>query len=406
VLIAAHRIEILEQAKSTLSNFLPTLNGIQFSMVQSMQRSAKHIPPHDILICDECHIGNFRNVLESPLISKHVLGVTATPLAASSKNPLNKTFQSVIAPVQIRELIESGYLAEPVYHVAEMDEAQLIKVNGEFSASSQRKALKSVFDNLSEAIRNRVGKTIVFCPDIETTVQLAEEHSAMYVHSKQTQLERNTTVSQFKALSDAVIFNCGILTAGFDAPDIQTVIIYRATTSLPLWLQMCGRGSRPAFPEFHVWDLGNNIRRLGSWHMDRDWAKIFHSQGKKKAEIGAAPYKNCEKCGALNNALAKICDVCKTPFPVAEQIEIQGKIEKIRYGDVPQHLDKPITTMSLSELIERAKIGSKHSQREYNPDWIARILVERKDYAAMHQLAKLKGYKPGWINLKFKQFTK
>jgi ERCC4-related helicase len=405
VLIAAHRIEIIEQARNTLSRFLPNLNGIHFSMVQAMQRNARHIPPHDLLICDECHIGNFRNVLLSPLISKHVIGVTATPISASNKTPLRETFTNVIAPVQINELIEKRYLAEPIYHVAKMDESELIKVNGEFSASSQRKALKSVFDNLSEAIQNRVGKTIVFCPDIETTVTMANQYGAMFVHSKQTAAARNITVQAYLKSYDNVIFNCGILTAGFDCPEIQTVIVYRATTSLPLWLQMCGRGSRPAYPEFHIWDLGNNVRRLGSWHMDRDWSRLFYSQGLKKTEQGA-PYKSCPKCEALCNASAKFCDVCKAPFPEPERIELSGEIETIRYGEIPKHLDKPVSTMTLPELIERAQIGSGRFQRPYNPDWIARILAERGDTKGLYQFAREKGYKSGWVSIKLRQFSK
>lgn len=405
VLIAAHRIEILTQAKNTLSRFLPNLNGINFSMVQSMQRSAKHIPPHDILICDECHIGNFRNVLSSPLVSKYVLGVTATPISASNKNPLRDIFNSVVAPVQINDLIADGYLAEPIYHIAELDESELVKINGEFSASSQRKALKSVYKNLDDAIKNRVGKTIVFCSDIETTVQIAEQYGAMYVHSKQLTAQRSTTITAYLNTQNAVIFNCGILTAGFDDPSIQTVIIYRATTSLALWLQMCGRGSRPEYPEFHIWDLGGNVRRLGSWHMDRNWQRIFSTQGLKQS-IGGAPYKSCPKCEALCNASAKFCDVCKAEFPEPERIEIEGSITTIRYGDIPAHLDKPVMTMNIDELIERMQIGSGRNQRPYHPDWAARILAERGDTTGVFQLAQKLGYKREWAGLKLRQFSK
>jgi superfamily II DNA or RNA helicase len=254
-------------------------------------------------------------------------------------------------------------------------------------------------------MRNRVGKTIVFCPDIETTVTLAEQYNALYVHSKQTHTTRNQTIQQYLNSTDAAIFNCGILTAGFDDPAIQTVIVYRATTSLPLWLQMCGRGSRPEFPEFQIWDLGNNVSRLGSWHMDRNWQSLFDNQGKRKSESGA-PYKSCPKCEALCNASAKICDVCKEPFPEPDRIEVKGEIEVIRYGQIPAHLDKPISQMNLSELIQRAEIGSGALQRPYNPDWVARILAERGDMAGLYKFAHIKGYEKGWVNVKLKQFRK
>ncbi len=41
-----------------------------------------------------------------------------------------------------------------------------------------------------------------------------------------------------------VVFNYGVLTAGFDAPRTRCVIIARPTTSLVLYSQMAGRAMR------------------------------------------------------------------------------------------------------------------------------------------------------------------
>ena len=41
-----------------------------------------------------------------------------------------------------------------------------------------------------------------------------------------------------------VLFNFGVLTAGFDAPRTRCVIIARPTTSLVLYSQMAGRAMR------------------------------------------------------------------------------------------------------------------------------------------------------------------
>ena len=64
-----------------------------------------------------------------------------------------------------------------------------------------------------------------------------------------------------------MISNVGILNAGFDCPDIDVVILYRATMSLPLFLQMVGRGSRTTQSKsnFTILDFGNNIQRHGFW---------------------------------------------------------------------------------------------------------------------------------------------
>ena len=40
--------------------------------------------------------------------------------------------------------------------------------------------------------------------------------------------------------------NVGILTTGFDCPNVEAIILNRATKSLSLYYQMIGRGSRIA----------------------------------------------------------------------------------------------------------------------------------------------------------------
>jgi superfamily II DNA or RNA helicase len=68
-----------------------------------------------------------------------------------------------------------------------------------------------------------------------------------------------------------------ILTTGFDEPTIQAVILNRATTSLTLYHQMIGRGSRrlPQKKTFSIIDLGNNTERFGEWHAPVNWQEIF-----------------------------------------------------------------------------------------------------------------------------------
>src|SRR5687767_9793976 len=44
-----------------------------------------------------------------------------------------------------------------------------------------------------------------------------------------------------------VISSCMVLTEGFDEPSVDCIIVGRPTKSLPLYIQMVGRGARP-FP--------------------------------------------------------------------------------------------------------------------------------------------------------------
>ena len=58
--------------------------------------------------------------------------------------------------------------------------------------------------------------------------------------------ERRAIIGAFRSDSreHMVMFNYGVLTAGFDAPRTRCVIIARPTTSLVLYSQMAGRAMR------------------------------------------------------------------------------------------------------------------------------------------------------------------
>ena len=60
------------------------------------------------------------------------------------------------------------------------------------------------------------------------------------------QEERSNVIARFKSDSreHMVMFNYGVLTAGFDAPRTRCAIIARPTKSLVLYSQMVGRAMR------------------------------------------------------------------------------------------------------------------------------------------------------------------
>src|SRR5690606_41971324 len=87
-----------------------------------------------------------------------------------------------------------------------------------------------------------------------------------------TTLFRSESVLKWFADSpNGILCNVGILTRGFDQPDIEVVILYRATKSLPLFLQMVGRGSRttPTKKDFYI---DRKSTRLNSSHVKISYA--------------------------------------------------------------------------------------------------------------------------------------
>jgi hypothetical protein len=96
-----------------------------------------------------------------------------------------------------------------------------------------------------------------------------------------------------------VVCNVGVLTEGWDEPLVGCVILARPTKSLGLYLQMAGRGLRPAEGKSAVLlDHAGCVAAHGAPQDPREWSLA----GKAKragATGGASPLKRCPECGRM-----------------------------------------------------------------------------------------------------------
>ena len=104
---------------------------------------------------------------------------------------------------------------------------------------------------LAKTAAARHPRTIVFCPSVDSAVEcnrlLQDEGVASQVITAGTRSDdRRTIIDAFRddSREHMVLFNYGVLTAGFDAPRTRCVVIARPTTSLVLYSQMAGRAMR------------------------------------------------------------------------------------------------------------------------------------------------------------------
>lgn len=104
---------------------------------------------------------------------------------------------------------------------------------------------------LTATAAKRYPRTIVFCPSVGSALECNKllQIKGIRTHT----ITANTPSETRRGIIDAfrsddrehmVIFNYGVLTAGFDAPRTRCVIIARPTTSLVLYSQMAGRAMR------------------------------------------------------------------------------------------------------------------------------------------------------------------
>jgi DNA repair protein RadD len=121
--------------------------------------------------------------------------------------------------------------------------------------------------------------------------------------------ERDEAIKKFKSGEVRAVVNVGVLTTGFDFPEIDLIIMLRPTASSVLMVQMLGRGTRPAPNKDNclVLDFSGNIRRLGPIN-DPVIPK------KKGSKGGPAPVKECPTCGCYTHTSVRFCECCGHEF--------------------------------------------------------------------------------------------
>ena len=404
VAILTHRRELLSQAGR--------LNSCSVLMVETLNNQIKKgldLNQYDLLVIDEAHIGNFRKVLEG--FEGFVIGATATPL---SNPPLKDQYNAIVCPVGIEQLIADRWLATPhTYAMHPVDTSTLKTARGEFTEASlddafnRPKVYEGVVKEFCSKWRDK--KAIVFCVNISATINTAQAFAAelgegrVYaVHSKQSAQERAQIIDAFTASKNGILVNCGIATTGFDCPDIEVVVINRATKSVALWLQMVGRASRttPSKSAFTILDFGENVTRLGFWQEPRDWAQLFLNP-KKKGE-GVAPVKDCPACGFVAYASARVCANCgaefapnpKTEAEVIAELKLMqykqlGKLEGRKLYDIAQNP---------ADLFELQRV------KKYKQAYIERVLYFA-NYPELQKFWRSKGYTEQYKNRKERSFA-
>jgi len=107
-------------------------------------------------------------------------------------------------------------------------------------------------------------KTLIFNAGILTSIAVYETFKkkglpVRHLDSTFSDKDRAETLEWFRNTKNGILTSVSILTTGFDEPEVETIMLNRATKSLTLYHQMIGRGSRvlPNKKQFKIIDLGN-----------------------------------------------------------------------------------------------------------------------------------------------------
>lgn len=404
VAILTHRRELLTQAGK--------LNSCDILMVETLNNQIKRgldLSQYDLLVVDEAHIGNFRKVIKG--FEGFVIGATATPV---SNPPLKESYSAIVCPVGIESLIGQGWLAVPkTYAMHPVDTSKLATARGEYTEASLDDAFNrpKVYEGVVHEFCQKWAdkKAIVFCVNISATINTAEAFAkelgtdrVFVAHSDLHPQERPAIIEAFTQSKNGILVNCGIATTGFDCPDIEVVVINRATKSVALWLQMVGRASRRTEQKeaFTILDFGENVTRLGFWQEPRDWAHLFEHP-KKKGE-GVAPVKDCAACGFVAYASARICANCGAEFapnPKTEA-EVLAELKEMQY--------KALGTLEGRKIYDIAKnpadLFELQRVKKYKQAFIERVLYFA-NYTELQRFWRSKGYTDGYRWRKERDFA-
>lgn len=434
VAILTHRTELLTQAGGTLAKFGISWSSIDPNSKQNhyarcyvgkvktfINRVKKypHLLDLDVVIIDEAHRGEFKALLPLLKPSTRVIGVTATPISASKKDPLKNYYQEIVVPVSISELIDQGFLMPAETYAAKTDLSKLKLDNmGEYSIDSQMEtfAKREVYDGVVNKYLElaRGKKAVCYNVNIEHSVEVCKRFleagiDAEHVDGNTPDEQRAAIFERLRSGATTVLCNVDVATAGLDVPSIEVCIVNCATTSVTKWLQMCGRSARPC-PEIGkashtIIDMGNNWQVLGLWEDERDWADIFHNPPtkKKKKDEAPAPIKSCPECDAIVPISTRICPHCSHEWPQIERAP--NIVEEVEFDLVSNLRPKDWKTLGLEELVKVQVI------KEYKVGWILHQLRERAggnpdEYRRLiTELAAHKSYKRGWVDREFTNYT-
>ncbi len=226
------------------------------------------------VIFDEAHqaVAHTYSFITEQLCSVRppLLGLTATPGRTASLTDVDyrlaemfKNTKVTIDPKghdsPVTYLIQNQYLADPRFVPISFESDTFISEpppGADYSSNdlddiglSDERTRMIV--ELAEMAARRHPRTIVFCPSVGSALEcntvLQAKGILTYVITANTPSEdRQEKISVFKSdnREHMVMFNYGVLTAGFDAPRTRCVIIARPTTSLVLYSQMAGRAMR------------------------------------------------------------------------------------------------------------------------------------------------------------------
>lgn len=403
-IIGAHTRELVEQNAAACRALMPGVHiGVNAAAlgertwrapvicaaIQSVYRYAPNFGPVQNLSVDEAHLvphsesGMYRE-LHRALGYPRMSGWSGTVFRLAGGSLVEgegAPFERVVYRYSIIDGIRDGYLV-PAFSVTtedKIDPAKLRTRQGDFTGESQAAQTSEQIDNhIAQMIVHGENRRSWLC--FEANTKVAHQMTARLnewgvptglVLGETPAGERANTIAAYRAGRLRCLVNVAALTTGFDAQEVDMLVMRRRTQSLGLYIQMTGRLLRTIGGSIEssvaagkadgiVLDFAGNIDQHGPLDFIRPketTAKLVSCEacGKRNAQAAA----RCWSCEAV---MTKLCPACLTCIPKYElDCSSCGHDMRRSESDGPAKEKKLLATPSGAALIASYRPGAQRA---------------------------------------------
>ena len=360
--------------------------SIDTVFARAVRRDRIVLPDFDLIVVDEAHLSitERRLALLDRWPAALRIGLTATPIRKDGR-ALGMIYDELLEVATPAELTAQGYLVPARYFsVSEPDLSRVTTVQGDYHQGQLAEAMNQarlVGDIVAHWLGHAAARrTVVFASSIEHSVALAAEFrehgvAAEHVDAGTPQSERDALFDRFRSGETQVLTNCFLASYGFDLPELDCIVLARPTKSLMLYLQMLGRGLRPAEGKADclVLDHAGNVHRHGFAVDERCWTldgrrSLDAHEARQNATREEEKTLTCPDCTCVFTG-SRTCPDCGYYFaPKGREVRtLEGELVEI------------------GQSLDRDQLG------------------ELEFYLELRAIAVERGYKPGFAAHKFKE---
>jgi len=371
------QVGVIQQAHEMTDRSRP----VQVASIDSLMR--RDIPPAGLVIVDEAHLQRdflYEWMRRSEWQRVPFIGLSATPWTKG----MAKHWDDLVVVSTTEKMIEAGYLSPfRAFAPSSPDLTGVGTERGDYvvkqlsAVMDQPKLVADVVTTWLERGEDR--PTLCFAVDRSHAKHLQQKFQAAgvptgYVDAYSKPEDRALLEKQFRSGEIRVACSVGVLTTGVDW-DVRCISLARPTKSEMLYVQMIGRGLRPAPGKDHLLllDHSDSTLRLGFPDQIHHNALDDGNPRNKADKDRIALPKPCPSCHYLKPPKMAVCPSC------GFRAEHGPKAQEVQDG----------------ELIE---ITAKNPQA---------LTLARKGeiYGQLKAVARKRGYSSGWASHKFREMT-